>query len=330
MTRRAGTAFDELKHIRWLRAQTPARSDVSIGLGDDMAGLRLRAPGVLVASDMLLDGVHFDSRKHTPGLIGRKAAACNLSDCAAMAVKPVAMTVSVALPRAWTPRQARDLHRGIASAAQEFAAVVVGGDTTRWNHPLAVDVAVLAVPYRGVRPVRRSGARVGDVLCVTGPLGGSLLGKHLRFTPRVREAAALARQLRGDLHAMLDISDGLALDAQRLCRDSAVGACLEEGWLQAVISRDARSMARRDRRSALQHALTDGEDFELLLAVDAGALPHQRRVRQTVGGQAPVMIACGRQRVALYPVGRVTRRSLTLRTTSGRVVPLKAEGYVHR
>ncbi|MCG3129432.1 MAG: Thiamine-monophosphate kinase [Phycisphaerae bacterium] len=244
--------------------------------------------------------------------IGRKAVACNLSDCAAMAVRPVAATVSLALRRGMTMQQANDLMRGAAAAAKEFDAQIAGGDTTVWDHPLAIDVAIVAEPYAGVQPVQRGGARAGDRILVTGPLGGSLLGRHMTFTPRVREARRLSRRLGARLHAMMDISDGLLLDLHRICAASGVGVCLVEEEVRQAVSAAARRAGDRDGRSALDHALCDGEDFELLIA----AAVEDSEVR--------------RLGVPLIPIGWIRKGGFVMRLASGRMRRLKPAGYVHR
>jgi len=279
-----------------------------------MAVMDVGAERALLASDMLLDGVHFDTSKHDLRLIGRKAIACNLSDCAAMAVRPLAAVVSVAFPVDWSLSQAQKLLEGMFAIAADFDLAIVGGDTASWKHPLAIDVAITAVPYDGIEPMRRSGAKVGDTLCVTGALGGSLLGHHLTFSPRVREAKALATALGPHLHAMMDISDGLALDLWRMCRASRTGAVLDESQLQEVVSAQAQELAARDQNSPLEHVLSDGEDFELLLSIGGGTEPNGRRA---AGG------------VALYPVGTVTEDGLRIRRADGRMEDLEPRGYVH-
>src|SRR5439155_13286829 len=163
----------------------------------------LAFPGgmVLVTADMLMDGVDFRTSQHSPRQIGRKALACSLSDCAAMAVRPIAAVVSLALPSMWSLEQAQELYLGMEPLAQECGVAIVGGDTNSWNHPLVIDVAVLAEPWSDAAPVRRSGARPGDRIYVSGRLGGSILGHHLSFGPRVELAHALARRFSGRLHA---------------------------------------------------------------------------------------------------------------------------------
>lgn len=298
----------ERQLVAWLAERGTGGPNLRLGIGDDMAVLTGGQGDMLVSSDMLLDGVHFDTAKHDLLAVGRKAVACSLSDSAAMAVKPVAVTVSIAWPRLRPIEDAKRLLTGAMEIAEEFGVVLAGGDTTSWDHPLAIDVAITATPHSGIEPVRRGGAVAGDALYVTGPVGGSSLGRHLTFTPRVAEARELALSLGARLHAMMDISDGLSLDLWRMCETSGVGALLDERLLGAVISDDARTLANRDGVGALDHALSDGEDFELLLALegDASAAP-----------------------VDLFAVGSVVEQDLAMRRVDGRVEPIEPRGYVH-
>ncbi len=239
-----------------------------IPIGDDMAMIAPGPEGLLIAADMIMDGVDFDADLHTPEQIGRKALAVNLSDCAAMAVRPRYALVSIALPNAWAMEQARRLFMGIEELARKHNVAVIGGDTNSWDKPLVVDVTILAEPWPGVAPIRRSGMKPGDLILVTGELGGSLAGHHLTFEPRVAEARWLAEHLGEGLHAMMDLSDGLSTDAERMCRASGIGIELAEAAVHGVASHAARKAAATDGRSLLDHALNDGEDFELLFAVD--------------------------------------------------------------
>ena len=311
---------DELDFVEWLRGRQRAHRAVRLGIGDDMAILttppvsgpdgKVIGQPLCLASDMLLDGVHFDAKRQDPALIGRKAIACNLSDCAAMAVRPLAATLSIALSPNAGLSFAQEVLQGAFGIAEEYDLAIVGGDTTRWPHPMVIDVAIAATPYPGIEPVGRGGAGVGDVLFVTGPLGGSLFARHLTFTPRVKESRVLAQALGGRLHAMIDLSDGLSLDLWRLCEASKVGAILDEHQMASVVSDDAKAAAGADGRSPLEHALTDGEDYELLVAVSP-----------EVTGPP--------EGLSLYPVGRVTESGLAMRRTNGRTEPLKPKGYVH-
>jgi len=304
----------EAQLIEWLSSQAglggQGRPHVTLGIGDDMAAVRCPAGDVLFSSDMLLDGVHFRRETDPLELIGRKAIACGLSDCAAMGVGPMAATVSLALPFGWRLEDSQRLYAGMKAIAQEFECGIVGGDTTAWNQRLAIDVAIIALPFRGIRPRRRDGAQVGDALFATGPLGGSGLGRHLTFTPRVAEAQRILETFGDAIHAMMDISDGLSLDLHRLCEASGVGATLEEALLRQVIHPDAQELAQRDGQPPLGHVLSDGEDFELLLAVDSAATD----------------VRCG---VDLHRVGTVTSSGMRLRRADGGEEPLARMGFEH-
>jgi thiamine-monophosphate kinase len=297
----------ELALVEWLRRRRVADPQrVPIGIGDDMAAVQLGAELVLLTADMVLDGVHFDTGEHHLRQIGHKAMACSMSDCAAMAVVPVAALTSVALPRDWSMQQAQELLDAMARTADDFDCPIVGGDITSWAHPLAVDVSMVARLEGGRAPIRRSGAEPGDGLYVTGQLGGSLAGRHLTFAPRVREALALAGGLQQSLHAMIDISDGLALDLWRLCQASGCGAELDVEALLGVAS----AAAKGSEGSVLEHVLHDGEDFELLVA--------------TSGDPAACGLACGITRI-----GQVVPSGLLLRHADGRGQRLEPRGYEH-
>lgn len=236
-----------------------------------MAVLNLGGQTLLVGTDMLLDGVHFDSGAHGPGVIGYKAVACCLSDCAAMAARPLACCLSVALPRGYSDEDLKALTQAAVDACEAFECELVGGDTTVWDHPLAVEVALTAAAYPDVRPILRSGAREGDGLYVTGSLGGSRSGKHLTFVPRIGEAHLIATTIGSRLHAMIDISDGLAIDADRIAEASGVMVVLDASQLDRVASAAARGLSRTNGRALIDRVLGDGEDFELLVAADIDA-----------------------------------------------------------
>ncbi len=308
--------------VRWLAERSgPAEWPVLLGIGDDMAGLEVgdqpassaTASGTaLISSDMLLDGVHFQSEKHTLEQIGRKAVACSLSDCAAMAVRPVAATISIAWPTGRDIEEIKQLFEGMWAIAGEFECAIVGGDTTCWPQPLAIDVAMVACRHAGQRAVRRSGAQVGDTLYVTGPLGGSILERHMSFRPRIAEAGAISSAMGSHLHAMIDVSDGLAVDLGRICQASGVGAQLSEVLVERVVSDDARQLALQDDKPALEHALHDGEDFELLLAV-AGDAPEPPTIDDH----------------PLDAIGKVTEANLTIERKDGQLDALEVVGYDH-
>ena len=263
-----GMGMGEFDLIAWIRARSGGATDaVPLGIGDDCAIVRVgRGSDVLVTTDMLMDGRHFRLGEHTPEQVGYKALAVNLSDIAAMAGVPRAAFVAVALPRGEAVAIAHGLHAGMAPLAERFGVTLAGGDTNAWDGPLVVGVTLLG-ETTGSGPVRRSGARVGDAIFVTGPLGGSLAsGRHLRPEPRVHEALNLAMHV--PIHAMIDLSDGLAADLGHILVESGgLGADLVAEAIP--IHPDAEAMGRSAGRTPLDRALGDGEDFELCLTIPA-------------------------------------------------------------
>ncbi len=257
----------EQELIHWLREQTGTHPDLPLGLTDDAAFLRPCEHGSVVTTDLLSDRVDFILGKADPAAIGRKALAVNLSDLAAMAARPAACFVSLLLPDAadqpLPPLElAQALYSGLLPLADRFSAPLAGGDTNTWGGGLVISVTALGgVTPRG--PLTRSGARPGDALIVTGAFGGSILGDHFTFEPRVHEALLLHENY--ELHAGMDVSDGLTLDLDRLCKASGCGVELD--LASVPVADAARRLAEQTGRSPLDHALGDGEDFELLLAV---------------------------------------------------------------
>jgi thiamine-monophosphate kinase len=253
----------ELELIDWIRQQVKLDpAVVAVGPGDDCAELLVGAEKLLVTTDQVLDGVHFVLAEHGPEAAGRKAMARNLSDVAAMAAVPLAAVATVALPRDMIEADVHEMHRGMRLLGEQFHCPIVGGDISIWPGPLAISMTVMARPS-GVRPLLRSGARAGDAVCVTGSLGGGWAGqRHLTFTPRLAEARTLAS--RYNIHAMIDLSDGLASDLGHICRASGVGATINAPAVP--VHEDAR-LSRPD--DPLTAALCDGEDYELLFTLPA-------------------------------------------------------------
>lgn len=248
---------DLLAQLRPVQDQGP-RSDVFIGAaeGDDCA--ILRAPGEpdrwrLLKTDCVIEGIHF-APDAEPERVGWKALCRVVSDFAAMGgAEPAHALVTVALRRETPLAYARGLYAGLGRAGEAFGVRIVGGETARSPGPAFLSVALAGtVPRR--RCVRRGGGRAGDALFVTGQLGGSFAsGRHLDFTPRLREARWLTARF--PVHAMMDLSDGLGADLPRLARASRTGFRLEPGRLPLAPGCDATS------------ALNDGEDYELLFAL---------------------------------------------------------------
>jgi thiamine-monophosphate kinase len=259
----------ESQLIRHLRQRLPSHPLLEQGIGDDAAVLEMQGVGRCVLTvDLLTDQVDFRLEEAEPQRIGRKALAVNLSDLAAMASQPMAGVVALALPRRGGMDLAVKLYEGLLPLAEHYGLALAGGDTNSWEGPLVLSVTLLGrVSSKG--PLLRSRARPGDRILVTGSFGGSILGRHFDFEPRVAEAILLHE--RYQLHAGIDVSDGLSVDLAHLVEESGCGAVIR---MEAVpISDDARRLAaeRADGSTPLDHALTDGEDFELILAVP----PHE-------------------------------------------------------
>ncbi|MEM8739746.1 MAG: thiamine-phosphate kinase [Planctomycetota bacterium] len=244
-----------LEHI--YRANSALPAHVTLPPGDDMGAIDFTGSSLLVAVDQLADGVHIDLAVDPLELVGRKAVTRNLSDVAAMAAKPVAAVVAVSLPRGFGQERATALFDAMRQTAADFGCPLIGGDLAVWDHPLLASVTVFAQPHPGVEPITRTGSQPGDAIYVTGHLGGSLpTGHHLTFTPRLAAAAALAADPATRPRAMIDLSDGLAQDLPRLTTHAQLHA-------------DRLPLRPCDTptdRPAWQHALGDGEDYELLFA----------------------------------------------------------------
>lgn len=249
----------EFDFISWIREQQAADEFVRIPAGDDLAILKWPADDLLlVGVDQVLDGVHFDSAVHPPRAIGRKVMNRNLSDCAAMGCMPAAAVGTVALASGTSLEYAKELYMGLRDAADPYDCRIVGGDTASWPGKLLVTVTILG--YSGsVPPITRRGARAGDGIYVSGPLGGSILGRHMTFEPRVHVGRYLANL--GVVTSMIDLSDGLSRDIGHICEQSDVGAVIDAA---AVPIHDDVARLPPDARTPLEHALHDGEDYELL------------------------------------------------------------------
>jgi len=253
----------EFDLIALLTKGLPANDSVVAGAGDDCAVLDLGIPDklVLFKTDAVVEGVHFTGET-PPRLVGRKALARALSDIAAMAGKPVAALVTLALPQDFSAEWVTHIYEGLNACAAQFGVAIAGGETTTNLERILISISLLGTVGRG-KQVLRSGAKAGDAIFVTGELGGSLAGRHLDFEPRLAEGRWLADHFK--IHAMLDVSDGVAGDLRHILQASQVGAELLKSAVP--ISRAAKLEAKRNRKPPLIAALTDGEDFELLFTV---------------------------------------------------------------
>lgn len=251
----------EIAVIRRLVRNLPRRADLRMGPGDDCAVVRPGKTGAydwLLKSDPVVEGVHFTANT-PPAAIGHKALGRVLSDIAAMGGEPLWVLVDVVASAGTPIRRLEGIRSGLATLARRHGVAVVGGDLAR-GPLLELHVFGVGRVARG-NAILRSGARPGDGLWVTGTLGGSLAGKHLHFEPRLREGRWLGEHRWAT--AMIDLSDGLATDLRHLTGASKVGT---ELTMAAVPLSKAVRQIRAGRR-ALEHALTDGEDYELLFTV---------------------------------------------------------------
>jgi thiamine-monophosphate kinase len=244
---------DEL--LEQLLPKSEPNSGVVLGAGDDCALVESGKPGLLnlLKTDCLVEGIHFakDTRAE---LVGWKAMARPLSDFAAMSGLPRFALVTLIVPADREVSWVRQLYRGIEKAARKFEVAVVGGETSSIKGPAVISISVTGFVEKD-RWVGRAGGKTGDDLFVTGRLGGSLRGYHLKFVPRIAESRWLTENFR--IHAMMDLSDGLGTDLPRLARASNVGFEVDEAALPL------------NRGCNIRQAISDGEDYELLFAISA-------------------------------------------------------------
>ena len=329
----------EFDLIARLTRSLPTNDSVLVGPGDDCAVLDLAQKDrvLLFKTDAVVEGIHF-AADTPPEKIGHKALARCLSDIAAMAGTPTCALVTLALPRDFRVEVLDGIYRGMSELARRHDVAISGGETTTNPERMLLSIALLGWAPRG-KVTLRSGAKVGDAIFVTGKLGGSLAGHHLDFEPRLAEARWLAAHF--PIHAMMDLSDGLAGDLRHILHASGVGALLLGKSIP--ISRAARERARQRSttidepaptapptrpangaptpgtpKTALLAALTDGEDFELLF---------------TTASRNAVALLDGWKKefptVPLTCVGRITEEpGLKIQTEHG-VHELHAHGYVH-
>jgi thiamine-monophosphate kinase len=257
--------MNEFELIAKLTKSLPTNEAVVAGTGDDCAILDFGVPDklILFKTDAVVEGFHF-TRETPPEKIGRKALARGLSDIAAMAGTPTAALVTIALPENFAPEFVEKIYDGLNALAKKSGVAIVGGETTTNPGRILISIALLGTVARG-KQILRSGAKVGDAIFVTGELGGSIAEKHFDFEPRLAEARWLAEHFA--IHAMIDLSDGLAGDLRHVLKASGVGAELLKSAVP--ISHEAKLAVKKSpsAKPAFAAALTDGEDFELLFTI---------------------------------------------------------------
>ncbi len=280
-------------------------SSVVKGIGDDTAVIKwTRDLYLLFTCDILIEDVHFKMNRTTPYQIGWKAMARNISDIAAMGGVPKYALVSAGINPNLSASFVDGIYRGIKKAADEFKINLVGGDISR-SMKLVIDISLLGEVEKKAL-VTRSGAKVGDLILVTGSFGGSIKGKHLNFIPRLKEARQLVRNFK--INSMIDVSDGLALDLGRILDASSVGARIYENAIP--LSRDAESFKK---------AIREGEDFELLFTMNAKEAKRFFKLA----------LAKMERPVTLIGEIRDKKYGYRLINKNGKEEKLEAKGYLH-
>jgi len=275
-------SWSEDRLHRWL-ARRPAPAGLAGDTGHDAAVL-VSAPGRdVICVDQVIEGVHVEPGE-LPRRVGAKAACRALSDLAATAAEPRALLLALRAPLDSDEACLRSLLTAVDTAGKKHGAPLVGGDLACAPGPLSLAVTALGSIAAGGRPLSRARARAGQVVVLTGPVGGSALGRHLRIRPRLQEGRWLAEC---GATAMMDVSDGLAWDLFRLARRAGVRIDLE----QVPVHRDARRAARDSGRDPVDHALHDGEDHELLATLPRRAL---KRVLNEAPDHCPGLVVVGR------------------------------------
>jgi thiamine-monophosphate kinase len=308
--------------IARIRRQATTRRGIVTGIGDDAAVLRIPpAHEVLVTTDFSLEGIHFRRDWHPPGSIGHRCLTRGLSDIAAMGGKPIAAFVSLALPRTLPQEWVDRFARGLLALAGRFKISLAGGDTAESPDGVLADIIVVGSVPKG-KAILRSGARSGDIICVSGGLGGSAATLHrmmehpkrklnpreyLRhFFPEPRVALGRFLREKGLASAMIDISDGLSTDLAHVCEESGVRAEIHAEALPfAAIGRPPRKVEQR-------FALHGGEDYELLFTV-----PRGRPIPARAAG------------VPITPIGRITQGEGIRLHSDGSARPLAPRGWEH-
>lgn len=306
-----------IEYIASLAEQRTAHSGLIQGIGDDCAVVAKDGRLVwLLTMDTLIEQVHFAPAFHPPKLLGRKAVSVNVSDIAAMGGKPLFVLLSLGLPTGFDDAWYRAFASGLVEACRDYGCMLIGGDTVASPQGFNCSLTLIG-EMEQERVLLRSGARPGDTIWVSGALGFAAAGldlltrgtgleggfaplcdRHLDPLARVALGGGLSES--GLVHAMMDLSDGLATDLAHLCRRSGVGARLVAEQLPGLVGlAEAAELLGKD---PVHWAISGGEDYELLFTADADAHAYLRTLGQRCG-------------VPLTPVGTITegREVLLLR-----------------
>ncbi len=286
--------------IERMRKSIKTDSSVIVGSGDDCAVLEFdKKHYQLFTCDMLVEGVDF-TKNTDPSLVGRKALAVSISDIASCGGIPRYAVVSMGIAKNYSVESVDKILKGMVNLANAYKVNIVGGDISK-SSKLVLDLSMLGVVEKKFLTLR-NGARKGDIIFVSGALGGSIKGKHLKFTPRLKEARLLVKNFK--VNSMIDISDGLTQDLNHILKTSNKGAVIYESLIP--ISRDARG---------LEDALSGGEDFELLFTL---AHPQAKKLLFKYG-------------VIFHPIGEIVDNKYGLRliTNNGREKNILQKGFQH-
>ena len=306
----------EQEIIRWIQSECETSSEfVSVGIGDDAAIITPSGPLVLT-TDTIAEGTHFDQHQMGLANIGRKAMAVNLSDLAAMGARPRAALVTFQLPYELNLAQVKTLFLGMKRLATEYHVAIVGGDTNRWSGPLTVGATLIGSAYQTNKTESvfwsLAGGRPGDGIWVSGSFGGSILRHHFEFEPQNRLAKHLVTH--HQITAATDVSDSLAHDLSQLAGASHTGFEIDSRLIP--ISDDAVQQSASTGRSPLDHALYDGEDFQLICCASPDQEP-------TIGEDTELSDNFRR-------IGRLTETTdFTMINDAGSSEPLIIKGFQH-
>lgn len=332
-------SLGEFGLINHLTRDFPLRQESTVtGVGDDAAVLRGHPGAIVVTTDLMLEGIHFDLAYFPLKHLGYKAVVCNLSDVCAMNAKPEQITVSIAISNRFSVEALDLLYEGIREACRYYEVDLVGGDTTSSLRGLVISITAIGRQSED-KICYRSGAKPGDYLFVTGELGGAFLGLQLLerekkiflenpgiqpdlenqrhavgkfLKPEARKDVVAWLEKAGVVpHAMMDLSDGLSSDLMHLCTQSQVGAEIMESLIP--MNEEAKLLALKFQMDPYLCAMNGGEDYELLMAVD----PEEAKKIQFLPG--------------FYYIGECKPKEfgIQLKTDQGKLHPMKAQGWVH-
>ena len=315
--------------------QQHSNKNIVVGIDDDAAAIRITDNDILLlTTDTMVEGIHFDLSYFTFEQLGQKIMAINISDIAAMGGRPLYALVALSIPPSVAVTSIEELYQGIIKMGKKYDVSIVGGDTTSTTHNIHISISLIG--YTNTEKLTlRSGAQEGDVICITGYLGMSKAGlrvlknkhlfnqnkfeklifKHLTPEPRIQESQFIIQN--ANIHSMIDISDGLLSDLDHICILSGVGAELYSKKIP--LHKLAKEVACTLDESLLDYSFNGGEDFELLLIlseIDYEKIKHNFKDRFGIN---------------LNNIGFITKKEQGFKVMDdvGNIVPINNSGYNH-